>query len=196
MKRSALKRQKISNIWAKGPKEMRKKEGEENDWRKVSDVAVILQQNILILLLLGEVRPLLVIPLASHVTGPFCVQCKAEITLPSLQMLLVQLDQQMPQRKRTAGSYKQGYFSLPYPLATGNQRCSIMLRHNLPCQTPGSLGVLWFWSLVLTLRVTSCALPRVSLDVCTVQSSHQVTTSFPNKKLYRIVPPEMQPSPY
>lgn len=128
--------------------------------------------------------------------GPFCVQCKAEITLPSLQMLLVQLDQQMPQRKRTAGSYKQGYFSLPYPLATGNQRCSIMLRHNLPCQTPGSLGVLWFWSLVLTLRVTSCALPRVSLDVCTVQSSHQVTTSFPNKKLYRIVPPEMQPSPY
>lgn len=29
------------------------------------------------------------------------------------------------------------------------------VRHNLPCQTPGSLGVLWFWSLVLTLRLTS-----------------------------------------
>lgn len=31
MKQSALKRQKISNIWAKRPKEMRKKEGKEND---------------------------------------------------------------------------------------------------------------------------------------------------------------------
>lgn len=31
MKQRALKRQKISNIWAKGPKEMRKKEEEEND---------------------------------------------------------------------------------------------------------------------------------------------------------------------
>ena len=126
MKQSALKRQKISNIWAKRPKEMRKKQGEENNRKKVSDVTVILQKNILMLLLLGEVRPPLDIPLASHVTRPFCVQCKAEITLPSLQMLLAQPDRQMPQRKRTAGSYKRGYFSLPYPLTAVNQRCAIM----------------------------------------------------------------------
>jgi len=142
MKQSALKRQKISNIWAKGSKELRKREGEENDGKKVSDVAVFLQQNILMLLLLREVRPPLDIPLASHVTRPFCVQCKAESTRPSLQMLLAQPDQQMPQRKRRAGFYEQGYLSLPYPLAAVNQRCSIMQDIVFPARLPGCLGVL------------------------------------------------------
>lgn len=87
MKQSALKRQKISNIWAKGPKEMRKKEGEENCWKKVSDVAVILGQNILMSLRLEEVRAPLDISLASRVLRPFCEPRKAEITLSSLQML-------------------------------------------------------------------------------------------------------------
>lgn len=70
---------KLATYGPKGPKRWEKRK--ENDRRKVSDAAVILQHSIFMLLLLGEVRPPLDIAFASCMRRPFCVQCRAEIIL-------------------------------------------------------------------------------------------------------------------
>lgn len=175
MKQSALKRQKISNIWAKGPKEMRKKEGEENGWKKVSDVAVILGQNILMSLLLEEVRAPLDISLASHVLRPFCEPHKAEITLPSLQMLFAL--QSSAAAEDSGVLQPRSPSSSPSPHCWGPEMLS-SVRHDFSC--PQILALVlssgsarrpscwapWFLSWVpSTWTALFSAPPRVGLDL-------------------------------
>lgn len=180
MKQSALKRQKISNIWAKRPKEMRKKEGKENDWKKVSDVAVILQQNILMLPLLEEVRAPLDIPLASCMMRPFGTQCRAEIALPALQTLFALTDQCCTEDSKILQLRSSSSF--PFPHCWSHQRCSHCRIRSFPAKLWGSLRALRFHPQV---RLAPCSPYSRSMflfvwnEISDRKKKNQITTGIP-----------------